>query len=470
MTINFKQSLLGVSILLLLWTGGYALNIAAMIGSGVVAKRICSEIWVAGRDPGQDFESEKSVVWVPVKHRVDEISRTVTARTLGMGKQIAVWREGLGCAVTSGMAVEAIRARNVGPAPPSKSAGGLWPAGDLVPDAPLPEGVDGAGLKKAVDWAFHEGNHPCPVQTRAVVVLHRGQLIYERYVEGFGPKTPMLGWSATKSVNHAIIGTAVHRGILDIHEPVGFKEWAGDRRREITLDQLLRMSSGLKDKESVSPWGRTDTMLFRKADMAEMAAKIPLKQDPGTHWEYASTSSLLVQRALREAFGDDTLYHRFPRRALFDPIGAESAVLEADPAGTFVGSSYLYMTARDWARVGLLYARDGVWGGERILPEGWAAYGCTPTPTAPKGRYGAHWWTNGGADAKPEDRPFPELPGDLCWAWGFEQNQVMLAPSRDLVVVRLGVTRDFDDFDLETFYSSIFGVVQAKYKGSSAEF
>jgi CubicO group peptidase (beta-lactamase class C family) len=455
MTINFKQGLIGLSVLLLLWTGGYALNIAAMVGSGVVAKRVCSEIWVAGRDPGQDFGVEKSVVWVPVGHRVDEISRTVTARTVGMGKQVAVWREGLGCALVLSRTVEAVTAQALEGHAPLVKGVEPRPAGENISDAPSPEEIDLTGLRKALDWAFEEDNHPGPVHTRAVVVLHRGRLIYERYAKGFGPETPMLGWSATKSVNHALVGAAIHRNILDINEPVGFQEWAGDRRKEITLDHLLRMSSGLDAGESLSPWGKTDTMLFRHADMAKMAAGIPLKHVPGTRWEYSTTTSLLIQRALREAIGDDNAYHRFPRQALFDPIGARSAVLEADASGTFVGSSYLYMTARDWARFGLLYSRDGVWEGKRVLPQGWAAHGCTPSQTAPEGKYGAHWWTNGGADKETEDRPFPGLPGDLCWAWGFEQNQLVLAPSRDLVVVRLGVTRKFDDFDLETFYRGI---------------
>jgi len=415
------------------------------IGSGLAAKRVCSEIFLAERNPAGAFHEELAIVPTAMDLRVDRTAKTVTASTWGMGERKAVWRPDEGCLLVPANGVAGHERFAVAPRPRGRTA-----ARQPAPDDRLAD---------AIAWAFEERDPAHPIHTRAVVVLHEGRLKAERYAPGFGPHTPMLGWSLSKSASHALVGLAVRQHGLDPHAPVGFSEWAADGRAAITAEHLLRMTSGLAFDESPSLWNDVNTMLFLTADMAAFAAERPLEHPPGSHWSYASGSSLLIHRLLRRHLGD-AAYHRFPRDALFDPIGADSALWETDSAGTFVGSSYLYMSARDWARLGLLYLRDGVWNGTRLLPEGWAADACKPTAVAPGGRYGSHWWVNGGAGRALHERSFPALPGDMCWASGFEQQWVILVPGHDLVIVRLGVTPHTSDFDVSTFVTRIMEAVR----------
>lgn len=413
---------------------------ASTMGSGVAAKRICTEVFLADRDPGGSFADETAIVMAAVDLDVDTFARTVTARTMGMGERTAVWRRDGGCLLLPPETQPAITSFDIPPRPGQRSQD-------------VPVAVD-ERIAAAIAPAFERRD----LRTRAVVVLREGRLKGERYAPGFGPETPMLGWSLSKSATHALIGVAIRNHGFDPQAPVKFPEWAADGRAAITSEHLLRMVSGLKFDESQSLWNDVNTMLFLTGDMATFSADRPLAHPPGEHWYYASGSSVLLHRVLRDRLGDAT-YHRFPREALFDPISADSAFWETDITGTFVGSSYLYMSARDWSRLGQLYLQDGIWNGERLLPEGWAAHACTPTP-ASNGRYGAHWWINDSPGSKPGDRAFPTLPGDMCWAAGFEQQWVILVPSHDLVIVRLGVTPHTVDFDLPGFVTRIMDAVR----------
>ena len=417
---------------------------APSIGSGLAAKRVCSEIFLAGRESHGSFREELAIVPTSIELDVDQRAKTVVARTMGLGERKAIWRPGAGCLLVP-----------LGPLPAvANYAIPRRPQGGPSEPSPAPD----ASLSEAIALAFREPDPSHPIHTRAVVVLHKGRLKAERYATGFGPHTPMLGWSLSKSVTHALVGLAVQRHGLDPDAPVGFTEWAGDGRAAITTDHLLHMTSGLKFDESPSLWNDFNTMMFMTADMAAFATNQPREHPPGKHWSYASGSSILLHRLLRRHLGDET-YHGFPRQALFGPLGADSALWETDITGTFIGSTSLYMSARDWARFGLLYQRDGVWNAKRLLPEGWAADACTPTPAVPGGRYGAHWWVNGGPDRPAEERSFPALPGDMSWAAGFEQQWIILLPSHDLVIVRLGVTPHTSQFDVSAFVTRIMAAV-----------
>ena len=219
-------------------------------------------------------------------------------------------------------------------------------------------------------------------------------------------------------------------------------EWSGaeDPRAAITLDQLLHMSSGLGFVEVYTDLlSDTPFMLFGTPNSAGFTAAKPQEAEPDSRWRYISGSPNLVCRILRGALGGSlTHYFAFPRRSLLDKIGMRSAIIEPDASGTFVGSSFSYATARDWARFGLLYLQDGVWAGERILPEGWVKYTTTPTPKAPKGEYGAYWWLNAGNPVDSENRLYPSVPADLYLARGYEGQNVIVIPSRNLVLVHLG--------------------------------
>ena len=194
----------------------------------------------------------------------------------------------------------------------------------------------------------------------------------------------MLGWSMTKSVTNALIGILVKQGKLSLDQLAPVPEWSdpADPRHAITLDQLMRMSSGLEFSEDYADLTTGVTqMLYNTDDMGAYAAAAPLEAEPDGVWNYSSGTANIVSRIVRDTVGgSDEEYLTFPRRALFDPIGMTSAVMEPDASDTFVGSSYMYATARDWARFGLLFLQDGMWEGERILPEGWVDYSITPTP------------------------------------------------------------------------------------------
>jgi CubicO group peptidase (beta-lactamase class C family) len=215
-----------------------------------------------------------------------------------------------------------------------------------------------------------------PRRTRAIVIVHGGRIVAERYADGYGSASLFTGWSMTKSVTNALVGILTAQNALDIDADRLRPEWRSpdDPRSAITLHDLLTMSSGLGFDESYAPSGAATRMLFDSHDAAAVAADSPLLHDPGTVWSYSSATTNIVSAVVRDAFKSHDEYIAFPRRALFDRIGMTTAVLEPDPSGTFVGSSFMYATARDWARFGLLFLRDGTWNVERILPEGWVDY------------------------------------------------------------------------------------------------
>jgi CubicO group peptidase (beta-lactamase class C family) len=275
--------------------------------------------------------------------------------------------------------------------------------------------------------------------THAVVVIQGGRLIAERYAEGLGPNDTRPSWSMAKSITQALVGIAVGDGVLDIHAPADVPAWRrepGDPRSAITLDQLLRMSSGLAWIEDYSPANPSDViaMLFGAGapDMAAFAAAKPLAHPPGEHFYYSSGTTNIVSRCLSRALGlEGAAMEAFMRRRLFDPLGMGSVIPKFDSAGTFIGSSFCFATARDFARFGLLYMRAGVWDGRRLLPEGWVDYARTPTHQQPggeaSGSYGAHWWLD------------MVGPGSFS-ADGYEGQHVVLCPDRDLIIVRHGAT------------------------------
>lgn len=306
-----------------------------------------------------------------------------------------------------------------------------WPRGEVSAD------VDNAALQRLADHAFTPVLPDDLRETHALLAVHRGRLVLERYGQGIGPTDTLPSWSIAKSITQALVGVLVKDGKIDIHARAAVPEWEpGDPRRAITLDQLLRMSSGLGFLEEYHPEKPSDTivMLFGdgKDDVAHYAASKALEHAPGSFWAYSSGTANLVARAAGLAAGvSGPDLEAFMRRRLFDPIGMTSAQPKFDAAGTFIGSSFCFATARDFARFGLLYLRDGVWEGERILPPGWADYARTPTWQQPtdSARYGAHFWLDLAG------------PGSFS-ANGYQGQYIVIVPERDLVLVRLGLTPD----------------------------
>jgi CubicO group peptidase (beta-lactamase class C family) len=423
---------------------------AAEVGAGYGAKLLCSGVFLSGRTVdevlGEDLD------FLPITGAsVDSATRTARV-SIGPVERQAVFRPGLGSVLVLGDDPQALAAaRGVDPEPTAPAAN------------PLPSGAAPPGLDEVLGRAFEEPDDDRPVRTHAVLVLQGGRVLAERYAPGFDADTPHIGWSMTKSVLNALIGVLVREGRLDVHQPAPVTAWraAGDPRGEITVDHLLRMSSGLRfDERYMWPLCDAVEMLFRQPDVAGFAAALPLDYALDTHWAYSSgTSNILAGVILDALDGDRDAYRAFPRRALFEPLGLRRALIETDASGTFIASSFGYATAREWARFGQLYLQDGMWEGRRLLPEGWVDYSRTPTPPAPQGRYGAHFWLNAGAPDDPRDRLYPSLPRDLYYASGFQGQTITVVPSRDAVIVRLGRTNDRDAWSYEAFVREVLEVL-----------
>jgi CubicO group peptidase (beta-lactamase class C family) len=318
---------------------------------------------------------------------------------------------------------------------PAQDTSTPWPTKDW-PTGELPPQVDRQVLDKLIADALG-GESDQLGETHALVVIHAGELVLERYAKGLGPAETFPSWSKAKSITQALVGILVSDGKLNIHAPAAVPEWSGegDPRREINIDQLLRMSSGLKFVEDYEPGHPSDVidMLFGsgKADVAHYAASQPLIHPPSSHWSYASGTTNIIARCAAQAVGENSAqFEAFMRERLFGPLGMTSPIPKFDGAGTFIGSSYCYATARDFARFGLLYLRDGVWEDRRILPEGWVDYARTATPQpadTDELSYGAHWWLG--------------IAGDGSFsANGYEGQYTVCVPDLDLVIVRHGKT------------------------------
>lgn len=315
-----------------------------------------------------------------------------------------------------------------------------WP-NESWPRAPLDPRVDRAALDALLDHAF---TNPEPEDldcTHGVVIVHRGAIVAERYAHDVGPEDAFLSWSMAKSITNSLIGILVHQGRLDIADPLPVKEWsADDPRSRITIDQMLRMVDGLRFREAEHlgggsvryyPEEESDVipMLFGhgKKDVAAFASTLPYQEEPETRWNYNSGASNLLARRVSELVGGSQAQMLgFMKRELFDRLGMRTADPRFDDAGNFIGSSHCYCSPRDFARFGYLYLRDGIWNGQRILPEGWVDYSRTPSPQS-EGIYGAHFWV---------------IPGSLgiFYCSGMGGQRILISPRLDLVIVRSGKT------------------------------
>lgn len=419
---------------------------AIRVTTALISHNLCSEVFVSGVEPHQAYSESleprpgMSLVNWAVRYDVDTTRKQVSTTVAGAFLNRAVYRDGLGCLVVHGEAPADAPARG------DNGADGQALV-SLLPDIAGPAVVEPSDtrLRTAVDRAFIERDSPPYRWTKAVIVVHDGQVIAERYAPGYGVDTPLLGYSATKSVISALVGILVRQGRLAVEQPAPVAAWSdpNDPRHAITIDELLRMTSGLALDETASPFNPVARMLYLERDMAGFAESVGLEAQPGRTWNYSSGNTLILSGIIRDAVGGhaaDVL--RFAHRELFDPLGMRHVTLELDAAGTPVGSTYMLAPARDWARFGMLYLNEGVIGGRQILPEGWVRYASTPTLDT---GYGAGFWTNriaGHIPWSPVLWSIPGAPGDSFYARGLLGQYVVVVPSERLVVARFGVSHE----------------------------
>jgi CubicO group peptidase (beta-lactamase class C family) len=414
---------------------------ALRVATGNVAQTLCAYVFVSGQAPQRAFaENIKPLPGMHIllrglRYTVDMERHEVTAAWHGHFAVEAKWYRDYGCALPT----------------TTPDAATLQAAHEVMPAKPVTELPVAASLDPALDAAltraFAEPANGPRRNLHAIVVMHEGTVIAERYATGFGPQTPQLGYSMSKSVVNALLGILVRQGRLNMamRAPVAAWQQPDDPRQRITLEQLSRMTSGLDLTEDDSGFDPVSEMLFLRSDMAAFAASARLRVSPGTQWDYTSGNTLILAGVLRDQVaGGGAGMIRFAHRELFEPLGMHHVRMEFDGAQTLVGSTRIYASARDWAHFGQLYLDDGVVDGRRILPAGWTAEASRQTLDS---IYGSGFWTNTGITAD-GSHVIAGMPGDAYFASGMNGQRILIVPSQRLVIVRLGSTLDPPNFDI----------------------
>jgi hypothetical protein len=431
------------------------------VGTAVVSQTLCGGVFVSGLPPDRVFAEEvksNSGLKILVKrlhYDLDTQNKTVITTWAGHFASIATYSPAYGCLLGN----------------PDSSAAQVPIA---IPPAPAPEPVAATSgipsdsltanpkLAAALDTAFAESRPGAHRQVRAIVIMRDGKIIAERYAPGITPQTPLLAYSVSKSVINALLGILVSDGKLDVNARAPVAAWAAsaDPRHAITLDELMRMTSGLSLAEDDTGLDPVSRMLFRENDMAAFAERAQLKAAPGSTFEYTSGNTLITSSIVRDAVGgraEDV--RRFAATRLFDPVGMKHVAIDFDHAGTPVGSTRFYASARDWARFGQLYLDDGVVNGKRILPQGWVTYSTKPTLDSD---YGAGFWVNAGNADDAHERITAGMPADSFYASGNFGQRIVVIPSQRLVIVRFGATHGYPGLDIGGLLHLVSDVIAAQ--------
>ena len=414
--------------------------------SGYAAKNMASSVFIAQRTEVSINKKDNNIPLIKMaKTAVDSKSKQASSTVFGVMKRTAIYREGLGAVLINGT----YDAKKNHPIPNrSVLKNSLpFPYGNLDVQDTVLENVDYNLINKALDNAF---SSPDIKKTRTVIIVHKDQIIGERYIDGFSKDTKILGWSMSKSVLATIFGILEYQGSLNTNNLAAVTLWATDERKHITLNHLLRMQSGLEWNEDYTSISDVTKMLFLDSDMTLAQKEKKAIAKPTEIWNYSSGTSNLLSGILRKQFTYKQEYLDFPYVALIDKIGMHSMLLEADMEGNFVGSSYIWANTRDWAKFGLLYLHRGNWNGKRIFDDKWADYISKPT-IGSNGTYGAHFWLN-------SNGKFPDVPRDLYSANGYQGQYVFIIPSKDLVVVRTGLAEN-PEFDVNKFLKEIIAAI-----------
>ena len=413
--------------------------------SGYGAKVMCSDVFVSHRDPENIRKIDLGFFPFSYgKYVVHYEDSSVTGSFFGLAIKKAIYRTGLGATLINGISEQQLRSQPIAVPFPiyENHTNVLWPNGDSIIKI-IPSEINSRLLDSAADFCFKEKLNN-ESQTRALIILYKGNIILEKYAPGYNSNSVLNGWSMSKSVINALLGILVKNKKVDINATPVFPDWKNDPRNKISITDLMHMNSGLMWWEFYAGPSNVTNMLFDQYDMGKYALRKSSIAEPGKVFNYSSGTANILSYKIRRVLGDSNYYH-FPAKELFHKIGMYQTILEPDASGTFIGSSFCYATARDWARFGLLYLQDGIWNGERILPEGWVKFS---TSTSEKrsdkiwGKYGSLWWVNKGDSNNSKNRRYPDVPEDCFSAMGFEGQNIWIIPSKDLVVVRLSCEHD----------------------------
>ena len=399
------------------------------VGTAYAAKIVCSNTFIAGRDPAEVLNKDVQAPGHPLLKYVsfEKGDDSITTKLFGfVAEQVAVHRPGLGCAVVPDGDVAAAQSVALAEIPKAEKSELEWPLGDQV-SKPMSEPVQ----------ALLADPELVGPDMRAIVVVKDGRIIGERYGEGFGDGTPLMGWSMTKTVTGALVAARIAEGKLAYDQDKLFTDWADDRAK-IKVSDLLAMQSGLDLEETYGDVNDVTRMLFLEPDQARFVAARALEAQPGKKFEYTTGSAVLLTRLWMNTFTDAKEALAYPRKALFGRIGMTSAVMEPDQAGTFSGGSLMYATARDWARFGLLLADSGQWNGDQVLPAEYIQRVSTATDLSGGVYTGALAWKMASGERKGEGAA--NIPADTYWAVGHDGQSMAIVPSERLVVLRLGLT------------------------------
>ncbi len=416
------------------------------IVTGFSAKSVASHLFINGQPQTQTEAEDNDVPSMDLaKNEVNFDAKSVVSTALGIKSRTAVFKAGVGAILIPKGESE----KNIKPELPIRqkhTENFPYPYGDLPQKDTVFKNVNYKNLKDAVIKAFDTLN-----KTRSVLVIYKDQIIAEKYANGFDENSIFLGWSMTKSITSAILGVMEKQGKIKLQQAHLFPEWENDKRREITLKNLLNMNSGLAWEEVYTEISDVTKMLFIQPDMSQVQKNKELIGKPDNTWNYSSGTTNLLSGFIRDQFTNQQEYLDYWYRELIDKIGMSSMLIETDFSGHFVGSSYGWATARDWGKFGLLYLHNGNWNGAQIIDTTWVEFSKTPTEGS-KGVYGGHFWLNAGGK-------FPDVPRDMFSCNGYQGQYVFIIPSKDLVIVRTGL-KENPDFDVNKFLLEIISAIQ----------
>ena len=448
-----KKILKVLAVLLLLAIIGIYFTIYPKLDivTGFASKSVASWINITDRSAADVKRTDNNFDIMPkAKNTIKANGKIVETTIFGLKKRTAIYRDGLGALLIDD--AYDIAKKALKPHRDLKPITKPYPYGDLPQDTTKLANVDYKKLEQAIQSAFDKAGENTK-KTRSLLVLYNDKIIGEHYAKGFSQKTPILGWSMTKSILGTVYGILQKQGKIDINKATNIPSWQNDDRKNITYNDLLHMNSGLDWDESYDKISDVTKMLFLARNMPKVQKEKKAKYKPNAHWVYSSGTTNLLGGLLHNFTANEQEYLDLPYTLLLDKIGMHSALIETDMEGNYVYSSYGWATTRDWAKFGTLYLHKGNWDGEQLFDPAWATYVATPTPTSDS-IYGAHFWLNRGGI-------YPDVPRDLYSANGFQGQKVFIIPSKNMVIVRTGLTEG-KSFDFNAMLKNILAAIDTE--------